>query len=132
MTKFIIGVATIFVLGTVSGAFLGARLQEERHQQRDTVENIPENIFEILKHELSLTGEQAAAIGPMLDAAGEEIHGVYERGAAEIEHIVLKYHELIALELTPEQDEIFKAMEAERQRENARDAGDCDEDPVIP
>ena len=41
---------------------------------------------------------------PLVSAPCDEVRGVYDRGAQEIEAIILKYHNLIARQLTPERD----------------------------
>jgi hypothetical protein len=118
MKRILFGLIVIFVLGNVSGAFIGARFQEERHDKRDKVDNLKVNLLDLLERKLSLTPDQTSAIEPLIGEACREIRQVYQRGADDIEQIVRQYHDRIALKLTPEQDVIFKELEAERRSEN--------------
>ena len=118
--RLIVFILAAFVLGNVSGAFVGARVQQERHEQRDKLDNLHDNIMALLAKELTLTQEQAVAVDELVGQACEEIRGVYERGADDIELIIRRYHDLIALRLTPEQDKIFKELEEERRQKNDR------------
>lgn len=123
MKKIIIGLVAIFVLGNVSGAFIGARFQEERHEKRDKVDNLEVNLRELLEQELSLTEEQKEIIEPLIAEACLAIRKVYRDGSDEIEKIVLRYHDRIALELSPEQDRIFKELERKRKQQAAKNHG---------
>ena len=118
MIRAISGLFAIFLFGNVSGAFLGARFQEERHEKRDKVDHLEFNIMWHLKVKLGLKPRQIDKIDPLVKNACHEIRAVYTQGAEDIEKIIRKYHELIAGELTPDQDRIFKKLEAERRRKN--------------
>ena len=118
MKKILAGLLALFLLGNISGAFIGARFQHERHEKRDKVDNLEINIMELLTSKLSLEAKQIEVIEPMVGEACLEIRAVYKSSADRIEQIFRTYHDAIALQLTPEQDEIFKELEAERQREN--------------
>ncbi|MGK0189791.1 MAG: hypothetical protein ACI9R3_005609 [Verrucomicrobiales bacterium] len=115
MKRILLGLVAIFVFGNVSGAFIGARFQEERHEKRDKVDNLEVNLLELLEKKLTLTDDQKAVIEPMVGEACLEIRAIYRRGADDIETIVRQYHDRIAMELTPDQDKIFKELEAQRQ-----------------
>ncbi|MCB1098869.1 MAG: hypothetical protein KDN22_25070 [Verrucomicrobiae bacterium] len=118
MKRILFGLILIFVLGNVSGAFIGARFQEERHEKRDKVDNLKVNLLDLLERKLSLTPDQTEEIEPLIGEACGKIRKVYQRGTDDIEQIVRQYHDRIALKLTPGQDVIFKKLEAERRREN--------------
>lgn len=118
MIKVIAFILATFVLGNVSGAFLGARFQEDRHEKRGRIDNLGPNLMDFFEKKLSLTAEQTNVIEPMIGKACGEIRNVYKRGDEDIEGIILKYHQLIADQLTPEQDKILKELEAERVRRN--------------
>ena len=118
--RLIVIILAAFVLGNDSGAFVGARFQEERHEQRDKVDNLHDNIMALLVKKLKLSPEQTADVESLVGNACGEIRGVYKDGADDIETIIRKYHDLIALKLTPEQDEIFKELEEDRRRRNDR------------
>lgn len=119
MKKILFGLLALFVLGNVSGVFIGARFQHDRHEQRDKVGNLEINMMDFLTSKLSLSVKQVDEIQPMVGEACVEIQSVYKSGSDQIEQIFLRYHDLIALKLTPEQDVIFKDLEAKRQRDNA-------------
>ena len=117
MKGILLSLIAVFVLGNVSGAFVGARFQEERHEKRDKVDNLEVNLLALLERKLTLTPKQMSVIKPMIGEACLEIRGIYRRGADDIEKIVGQYHHRIAQELTAEQDKIFKELEAERKQQ---------------
>ena len=50
MKRILLGLIVIFVLGNVSGAFIGARFQEERHDKRDKVDNLKVNLLDLYQY----------------------------------------------------------------------------------
>lgn len=118
MKRLVFGLLAIFVLGNVSGAFIGARFQDERRERRDRIDLLEINIMKLFEDRLTLDQSQVEAIEPLVSQACLEMREVYKSGADSIEKIIRKYHHLIAEKLTPEQDKILKEMEAERRRRN--------------
>ena len=112
--KLLMGLVAIFVAGSVSGGFVGARIQKESSHDLSKMEKFKDHILEYLTTELSLRPDQVAKIEPMIADATEEFRVIHRESAARVEKVIRKYHYKISDELDPDQVKIIKELERKR------------------
>lgn len=114
----------VFVLGCATGAALDVLYHSRAANRRDGRERVDVQArFDAMRRELNLTDEQATAIRAILD----ETRGAYRALRTELrprfEEPRLKARARIRALLTPEQQQKFDALAAQRDSQRAEEHG---------
>ena len=107
------GMVAIFIAGTVTGGFLGARVQMKSQHKRAAIQNLEKNVMLMLEERLSLSSEQSEKLQPLVEKACDELRVVQQESAAKVEEIMDRYYDSFVPELDAEQARILRDMETE-------------------
>ena len=114
--KLIAYLAFIFVAGGVTGAVITANKSMDRDIQAQSLEKTCSRIQDRLRSRLDLTQAQFEKLRPVFDQTAQELRSVHGRAICEMDGIIRKAHQRIALELNPDQKIKLERYDAERQR----------------
>ncbi|PYK96260.1 MAG: hypothetical protein DME19_20285 [Verrucomicrobia bacterium] len=113
--KIIVYLATIFLVGGITGGVLGWTRAQERWSHPPDGKTICDHVLLRLQSELKLTPEQVRQIDPILEKRAKQMDAIHSRTIKEIEALIRNSNEEIASVLTPEQQQKLKQMERERE-----------------
>ena len=113
--KIIIYLATIFVVGGITGAVLGWTGATHKILQPPSGKMICEHVRHHLRSELNLTPDQMRQIDPILEKRASAMEAVHSRMIKEIEELIRASNEEISRVLDASQRTKFEEMEKKRQ-----------------
>ena len=130
--KLIAGFLLVFLVGGLTGAFLGASHVRHflfKHHHRG---DISERMRERMRRELDLTPEQVARISPILDRAAAQLQQMRRDTGQRVREILDETHRQIAPTLTDEQrQELQRMKERHRRRHQHRWSRDLTPEPSL-
>lgn len=109
-------VLAIFAAGVVTGSVNSIGLGQRMAEQRLSIDSFHATLMGILKSELSLSQEQTARIEPIVRQACEQYRELMLETAQRVSALVRSANGRIERELTPEQAERLRQLEAEREQ----------------
>ena len=115
--KIILYLATIFLVGGITGGVMGWTGAHQRIMAPPTSHDICENVRHRLQSELELTPAQVNQLDPLLEKRAKEMEAIHSRTIQQFEELIRASNEEIAttLGLNPAQKAKLQEMEKKRQ-----------------
>jgi hypothetical protein len=117
--KVVLVLVVVFVLGAFTGGFIGGAIAGYRTASRDR--NAPRDRTEKMRRDLSLTDEQMKSVSAILDDTKNEYKALRQELKPRFDEPRLKARGKIRALLTPEQQQKFDAMIAEKDAQREGD-----------
>ena len=117
--KVVLVLVVVFVLGAFTGGFIGGAIAGYRTASRDR--NAPRDRVEKMRRDLSLTDEQMKSVSAILDDTRNEYKALRQELKPRFDEPRLKARGKIRALLTPEQQQKFDAMIAEKDAQREGD-----------
>ena len=117
--KVVLVLVVVFVLGAFTGGFIGGAIAGYRTASRDR--NAPRDRTEKLRRDLSLTDDQMKSVSAILDDTRNEYKSLRQELKPRFDEPRLKARGKIRALLTPEQQQKFDAMVAEKDAQREGD-----------
>jgi hypothetical protein len=112
--------AIIFVAGGAAGAVITLRNTRERQAQVPSMEKTCTRLQDRLTSKLGLSPDQVKTLQPIFDHTAHELQAVHARALRDTDQILVRAHEKIAVQLSPEQKKKLDRVDQERQEWLAR------------
>jgi hypothetical protein len=115
--KIIVYLATIFLVGGITGGVLGWTGAHQRIMAPPSSHDICDHVFHSLQSELELTPAQLKQLGPILERRARDMEAIHSRTIQQFEELIRASNEEIAttLGLNPAQRAKLEEMEKKRQ-----------------
>jgi Spy/CpxP family protein refolding chaperone len=115
--KIILYLATIFLVGGITGGVLGWTGARQRGMESPSPKKMCDHFRDRLSADLALTPAQLHQLDPLLEKRARGMEAVHTRTIQELEELIRASNEeiAVALGLTPEQRAKLEEMEARRQ-----------------
>jgi Spy/CpxP family protein refolding chaperone len=117
--KVVLVLVVVFVLGAFTGGFIGGAIAGYRTGSRDR--NAPRDRTEKMRRDLSLTDEQMKSVSAILDDTRNEYKSLRQELKPRFDEPRAKARVKIRALLTPEQQQKFDAMIAEKDAQREGD-----------
>jgi len=114
--KLIAGFLLVFIAGGITGAFFGGSYARHHFFELRHPERIGGRMKERLRSELNLTPDQVAKISPIIDKATGQLRDIRRETGRRVRAAIADAHRQMAAELTDEQRQKLKQMEARHRR----------------
>lgn len=105
---------TVFLIGGISGAFIGHGLGLSMAFKPPKGGDISNHLLDRFQSGLNLSTEQVAAVKPLLADLSTQFMQIHEKTGEQIGAAMTRFNGELQKLLTPEQKEKFEAMERER------------------
>jgi len=119
-SKIVIYLASIFLVGAISGAVVAWGAAKERRvdvntRKHTTMRDVCDHLKKRYQSHLDLTPAQMEKVEPILDETWKQMRAIHGRTMQEIDEVLDRSNAEIARELTPQQQVKLVEMTRERQ-----------------